>query len=97
MEFVASAVVAMLGWGWLLLHLFPCRIAAEIDAVRDGVAAKLEARERRLDGEMQRLEGRLESRMRRLEDGQNELRLELARLEGILIGRGRLESQWRAG
>lgn len=100
MELVAGAVAAVivvLGGGWLLLCLFLRGIAAEINAVRDGAAAKLDARERRLDGEMQRLEGRPEGRLRRLEDGQNNLRLELARLEGILIDRGRLESQWRAG
>ena len=93
----AAAVVAMLGWGWLLLRLFLRRVTAEIDAVRDSLVAKLHTRECRLGGEMQRLEHRLESRMQRLEDGQNNLRAELARLEGILIGLGRSGNQWRTG
>lgn len=93
----AAAVVAMLGWGWLLLRLFLRRVTAEIDAVRDSLVARLDARECRLGGEMQRLEHRLESRMQRLEDGQNNLRAELARLEGILIGLGRSGNQWRTG
>ena len=101
---VASAVVAMIamiGWLWLLLYLFLLRVTAEIDAMRDSLVAKLDARGHRLSGRMQQLEDRLESRMQRLEDrlegrmqrpedGQNNLRVELARIEGILIGRGRL-------
>ena len=98
MELIAaSAVVAMIGWSWLFLYLFLLRVTAEIDAVRGSLVAKLDSREHRLDGEMQRLEGRLESRMQRLEGGQNNLRVELARLEGILIGRGRLGHRWRTG
>ena len=97
----AAAAAAMLGWGWLLLRLFLRKITADIDAVRHGVAATLDASERRLSGKMQRLEHqlehRLESRMQRLEDGQDNLRLELARLEGILIGLGRSGNQWRTG
>ena len=97
----AAAVVAMLDWGWLLLRLFLRRVTAEIDAVRDSLVAKLDACECRLGGEMQRLEHRLEhrlaSRMQRLEDGRDDLRLELARLEGILIGLGRSGNQWRTG
>ena len=74
---VASVVIAMIGWSWLFLYLFLLRVTAEIDAVRDSLVAKLDAREHRLGGKMQRLEGR----MQRLEDGQNSLRVELARLE----------------
>lgn len=97
---VASAVVAvvgMVGWSWLFLYLSLFRVTAEIDAVRDSLVAKLDAREHRLGGKMQRLEDRLEGWMQRLEDGQNSLRVELARLEGILVGRGRLDHRWRAG
>ena len=90
---VANAVIAaiaMLGWSWLFLYLFLHRVSADIDAVHNSLVARLDARERRLGRGTQRMEGRLESRMQRLEDGQNNLRVELARFEGILIGRGRL-------
>ena len=81
-----AAVVAMIGWLWLFLYLFLFRVTAEIDAIRDSLVAKLDARGHRLSGRMQQLENRLESRMQRLEDRQNNLRVGLARLEGILIG-----------
>lgn len=88
------AVVTMIGWSWLFLHLFLLRVTAEIDAVRDNLVAKLDARW--LSGGKRQLEAQLESRRQRLEDRQSNLRLELARLEGILIGRGRLGHRWLA-